>query len=128
MVQLDFKDRRPLFEQVKNKIKNLMIRGILKPDEKIPSVRELAQMLTINPNTIQKAYRELESEGFIYSVRGKGSFVTPREAAENQVRRRELMKEFKKIAGELMYVNVPMEELIDIINVIYRQKGVKLDD
>ncbi|MGI6779079.1 MAG: GntR family transcriptional regulator [Acetivibrionales bacterium] len=128
MFQLDFKDRRPLFEQIKEKIKELMINGILEPDEKIPSVRELAQYLTINPNTIQKAYRELENEGFIYSIRGRGSFVVPRDIADNQVRRQDLLREFKKIAAELMYIKVPKEELIKQINNTYLKEGVELDD
>ena len=78
MFQLNPKDHSPLYQQIKEQLKNMIISGALKSNEKIPSVRELAQMLTINPNTIQKAYKELEQEGFIYSIRAKGSFVTPR--------------------------------------------------
>ncbi|NMA15033.1 MAG: GntR family transcriptional regulator, partial [Clostridia bacterium] len=87
MFQLDFRDRRPIYEQIKDNIKELIISGILKPDERIPSIRELAQTLTINPNTIQKAYKDLEAEGFIYSVRAKGNFVAPINTAANQARR-----------------------------------------
>ena len=76
MLQLNLKGHSPLYQQIKEQMKTMIISGALKPDEKIPSVRDLAQMLTINPNTIQKAYKELEQEGFIYSVRAKGSFVT----------------------------------------------------
>jgi GntR family transcriptional regulator len=128
MFQLDFKDRRPLFEQIKEKIKELMISGVLKPDERIPSVRELAQMLTINPNTIQKAYRDLESEGFIYSIRGKGSFVAPRELASSRERQDELLKEFDRISAELMYLDLPKEQLINHINGIYCERGRILND
>ena len=81
MLHLDFRDRRPLYEQIKEKLKALIISGVLKEDEKIPSVRELAGMLTINPNTIQKAYKDLESEGYIYSQKARGSFVDPRKNA-----------------------------------------------
>ena len=77
MLQLNPKDHAPLYEQIKEQMKELIMTGVLKADEQIPSVRELAQMLTINPNTIQKAYKELEQEGFVYSIRGKGNFVTP---------------------------------------------------
>jgi len=128
MFQLDFKDRRPLFEQIKEKIKELMISGVLKPGERIPSVRELAQMLTINPNTIQKAYRDLESEGFIYSIRGKGSFVAPRELVSSRERQDELLKEFDRISAELMYLDFPKEQLINHINGIYRERGRILND
>ena len=75
MFQLDYGDSRPLYEQIHDKLKELMLRGLLPAHQQLPSVRELAAMLTVNPNTIQKAYRELETEGYIYSVRGKGNFV-----------------------------------------------------
>lgn len=75
MILLDYKDRRPIYEQVVEKLKDLMIRGILEQDVQLPSVRSLATDLSINPNTIQRAYGELERRGFIYSIKGKGSFV-----------------------------------------------------
>lgn len=75
MITLDYKDRRPLYEQVTERFQELMFRGILMPDDKMPSVRSLATDLSINPNTIQRAYTELERQGYIYSVKGKGSFV-----------------------------------------------------
>ncbi|AKL94019.1 transcriptional regulator GntR family [Clostridium aceticum] len=128
MIQLDFKDRRPLYEQIKEKIKLLIIQGVLKADEKIPSVRELALSLTINPNTIQKSYKDLEVEGFIYSVRGKGNFVAPLEHTVNPIRQEELIKELEKIVAELMYMNVSKEQLITCINTIYKKKGVSLND
>lgn len=75
MILLDYKDRRPIYEQVVEKLKDLMICGVLEQDTQLPSVRSLAMDLSINPNTIQRAYGELERRGFIYSVKGKGSFV-----------------------------------------------------
>jgi len=125
MFQLDFKDRRPLYEQIKEKIKLLIINGVMKPNEKIPSVRELAQSLTINPNTIQKSYKDLETEGFIYSIRGKGSFVTPLDNTVHQSRCKELILDFEKIAAELMYLNVPREQLISCIDAIFQKGGNK---
>ncbi|MFT9494800.1 GntR family transcriptional regulator [Anaerosolibacter sp.] len=122
MFQLDFKDRRPLYEQIKEKMKLLIINGVLRANEKIPSVRELAQTLTINPNTIQKSYKDLETEGFIYSIRGKGNFVTPLDTMINQSRCDELMVEFEKIAAELMYLHVQKEQLMACIDTIF-QKG-----
>ena len=81
MLHLDYGDHRPLYEQIKEKLKELIIGGILQEHDKIPSVRELAANLAINPNTIQKAYKDLENEGYIYSQKAKGSFVSPRENA-----------------------------------------------
>ncbi len=75
MLELDLRSRKPIYEQLIDKFKQLIIHDVLKQDEKLPSVRMLAQQLSINPNTIQKAYRELEAQGYIYSVKGKGSFV-----------------------------------------------------
>lgn len=75
MITLDYRDRRPLYEQVVERFQDLMFKGVLGQDEKMPSVRSLATDLSINPNTIQRAYAELERQGFIYSIKGKGSFV-----------------------------------------------------
>lgn len=123
MLQLDFRDHQPLHEQIKEKMKRLIISGVLKPEEQIPSVRELAQSLTVNPNTIQKAYKNLETEGYIYSVRAKGNFVAPQGRSDFHPRREALLDELKKIATELMYLHTPEEKLIRIIHAIYPQKG-----
>ncbi len=128
MFQLDLKDRRPLYEQIKEKIKELIVKGVMKPNEKIPSVRELAQWLTINPNTIQKAYKDLELEGFIYSVRAKGSFVTPLNQIDNQGKRDELIREVERIGRELIYLNIPKEDIIAKIEEIYGEKEAGPDD
>lgn len=128
MFQLDFMDRRPLYEQIKDKMKALIINGVLKANERIPSVRELAQSLTINPNTIQKAYKDLEFEGFIYSVRAKGNFVTPLENSFNQARKDELLRDLEKTAAELMYMQVKKEELISRIENVYKKKEVGSND
>lgn len=125
MFQLDFRESRPLYEQLKEKIKELIISGVLKPDDKIPSVREMAQSLTINPNTIQKAYKDLESEGFIYSVRAKGSFVSPREQAVSEVRLEELWGEMARILAELFYLNVAKEQVISFVNDSYQKRRLK---
>ena len=72
MIHLDYRDSRPIYEQVKDGFRQRIIQEIIQKDEKLPSVRELATALTINPNTIQRAYRELEQEGYVYTVPGKG--------------------------------------------------------
>lgn len=75
MIIIDYNDKRPIYEQVADKMQNLIVNGVLEPDSKLPSVRSLAVELSINPNTIQRAYSELERRGFIYSVKGRGNFV-----------------------------------------------------
>ena len=75
MILIDYKDRRPIYEQIVDKVEELIIKGVMLPDSQMPSVRALSVELAINPNTIQKAYAELERRGFLYSVKGKGSFV-----------------------------------------------------
>lgn len=121
MFQLDYLDHSPLYEQIKEKIKALIISGVLKPDEKVPSVRELAQSLTINPNTIHKAYKELELEGYIYSVRAKGSFVTPINRKVNQARKDDLLLELDRLVAELAYMNIAQGQLMARIEEIYRR-------
>jgi len=128
MFQLNLKDHSPLYQQIKEQMKTMIISGALKPDEKIPSVRDLAQMLTINPNTIQKAYKELEQEGFIYSVRAKGSFVTPRDNILKEVRINELMTNLEKTVRELIYVQVPCQQVVLYIKKLYAEEGSTADD
>ena len=90
MIHLDYKDSRPIYEQVADRLKELMILGVLEEDSQMPSVRSLATELSINPNTIQRAYAELERNGFLYSVKGRGSFVGSigklREAKQRELR------------------------------------------
>ena len=75
MITIDYKDRRPIYEQIVSSIEDLAVRGVLESDSQLPSVRQLAVELSINPNTIQRAYRQLEMEGWIATVPGKGCFV-----------------------------------------------------
>ena len=111
MININYRDTRPIYEQVKDNFRQLIISGALPPDEKMPSVRELAASLTINPNTIQRAYRELEAEGYICSVPGRGSFVCQQDAAL-EARRAELLSRFDELVGELALVGVGRDKLI----------------
>lgn len=111
MININYRDPRPIYEQVKDNFRQLIISGALPPDEKMPSVRELAASLTINPNTIQRAYRELEAEGYICSVPGRGSFVCQQDAAL-ETRRAELLSRFDELVGELALVGVGRDKLI----------------
>ncbi len=121
MIQLDLYDHRPLYEQIKEKIKELIISGVLKADEHIPSVRELAQRLAINPNTIQRAYKDLESEGYIYSIRAKGSFVSSRSYISENAQNEALKNEFDNLVKQASFLKIPKEEIIKRINAIYEE-------
>ncbi|MGI5978819.1 MAG: GntR family transcriptional regulator [Oscillospiraceae bacterium] len=103
MFSINYRDARPIYEQVKDGLRVAILTGAMQKDEKCPSVRELAGQLAINPNTIQKAYRELEAEGYIYSVPGKGNFVSEcREAMS--LRKTELYAKLDGTVTELMHV------------------------
>ena len=114
MININFRDARPIYEQVRDAFRDLIISGALPAGEKLPSVRELATTLTINPNTIQRAYRELENDGYIVSVSGKGSFVSrPNDAIE--ARKAELTTRFSALIKELKALGVGKDALIALI-------------
>ena len=121
MFQLDFGDHRPLYEQICDKIKDLIISGVLSENDKIPSVRELAASLAINPNTIQKAYKELENEGYIYSLKAKGNFVSPRQQNADAGKTEELTLSFDQLVREMKYLGTGKETLLELINEIYKE-------
>jgi GntR family transcriptional regulator len=123
MFELDLRSRKPIYEQLVDKLKELIINEVLQPDEQLPSVRTLAQQLTINPNTIQKAYRELEIHGFIYSVKGKGSFVNPNNQTKDIKKIEAVKKELEKLLLEALYLGISSEELIQFIHEINASKG-----
>ena len=110
MISLNYRDYRPIYEQIKDGLRKLIVTGAMAPDEKLTSVRSLATQLSINPNTIQRAYNELENEGYIYSVPGKGSFAAGNAGAD-EARRRELKDKVRELVAELRYLGVSQEEL-----------------
>lgn len=114
MIQLNYRDTRPFYQQIKDNVRQLVVSGALKKDEKLPSVRDMAASLAINPNTIQRAYRELESEGYIYTLSGKGTFVAEVDHS-NQFRQQELLPQFDKIVSELLYLCMPVNDLTNRI-------------
>lgn len=116
MFELDLRSRLPIYEQLVEKFKELIISEVLKRDEKLPSVRSLANELTINPNTIQKAYRELERQGYIYSILGKGNFVASVLQSGNDERLSKLKDELVKILSEAMYLGMKKEAIINIVS------------
>jgi transcriptional regulator, GntR family len=126
LIQVDVRSRVPIYEQIINSIKQMSISGVLLPDEKLPSVRELAKDMTINPNTIQKAYQELERQGIIYIKRGQGTFINPDIKAKNKEEKMANLKEIiSNIVVESIYLGISKEELIEIIKNIYEKNQVQ---
>lgn len=119
MIILDYKDRRPIYEQVAEKLEELMLLGILGENEPLPSVRSLAMELSINPNMIQRAYAELERQGYIYTVKGKGSFV-----AENSVmkekRKKDLLIQVSEVIDEAIRLGISGEEIKNMVEIQYQ--------
>lgn len=117
MIQLNYRDAKPIYEQIKDGLRKLIISNSLSANEKLPSVRELASSLAINPNTIQKAYHDLESEGYVYSVAGKGTFVAEHQG-KYTARQNELLEDFDDIVEELCFLSVKKKELIERIDTL----------
>ena len=111
MLNLDYRDARPIYEQVKDGLRRLMVTGVIQEGEKLPSVRTMAGTLAINPNTIQRAYAELEREGFIYSVAGKSSFAAAPDRADALERKSLLIDRLREIIAELRFLQVTDAEL-----------------
>jgi len=110
MLNLDYRDARPIYEQVKDGLRRLMVTGVIQEGEKLPSVRSMAATLAINPNTIQRAYEALEAEGYVCSVPGKGSFAAPNTGVD-EGRKEELLRTFDQTAGELLFLGVSAQAL-----------------
>ncbi len=111
MVLIDYKDTRPIYEQIVERFKTLILKGVMQPDEQMPSVRSLAMEQSINPNTIQKAYAELERQGFIYTVKGRGSFVLGDSSLVEQ-RRKEYLDQIIKLVKELLEIGMTKMEIV----------------
>lgn len=119
MIQLNYRDSKPIYEQVKDGFRRLIVQGVMEVDEKLPSVREMASSLAINPNTIQRAYRELEQEGYLYAVAGRGSFVAGVPKAES-ARKKELLRTFDNVVEELFYFRMEEGEIKQRVTQLYR--------
>jgi len=118
VLELDMRSRAPIYEQLVEKFKELIIKNVLKPDEKLPTVRELASQLTINPNTVQKAYRELEHLGFIYSLPGKGNFVKAAAQEHSRLRLKELEDELNRTVAEMLYLGKSGQDILSLVAAI----------
>lgn len=118
MILLDYRDKRPIYEQVVEKLERLIISGGLEPLTRMPSVRSLALELSVNPNTIQRAYAQLEQDGYLYTVSGRGSFVT----AENEWRENKqskVLKEWQDITRQAKEMGITRQQLAESLRKIY---------
>ncbi len=122
MISLNYRDARPIYEQVKDGLRHLVVTGGLQAGDKLPSVRALATALAINPNTIQRAYESLESEGYLYTVAGKGSFASPQDGVD-PARREALLVQFDTSAAELLFLGMTAEELARRLRRAERPQG-----
>jgi GntR family transcriptional regulator len=111
LIQLDYTDGRPIYEQIKDGIKKLILMNVLMPDEKLQSVRSLAMDLSTNPNTVQRAYSDLEREGYIYTVPGKGNFVRKNVNLKSE-KARELRTEIEDILKQADELGIDRYELL----------------
>lgn len=121
MININYRDPRPVYEQVSDGFKKLIVTGAIKKDEKMPSVRELASSYAINPNTIQRAYRDLENEGYIYSVPGKGSFaVDMKEISEKHLK--EIYDRLDTLLSDFDVAGESREHIADYV--LYGRNGI----
>lgn len=121
MIVLDYQDRRPLYEQVTEKFRTLIYQGVLPADSRIPSVRQLAMELSINPNTIQRAYMVLEQEGLIYPVKGKGNFVADTQKIQEESKEN-FRQEFLELVRKGNHTGFEEEELIALVQRGYKEE------
>lgn len=114
MIHIDYKDSRPLYEQISNKIGVLILHGVFEADSQLPSVRNLAIELAINPNTIQKAYADLERKGYIYSVKGKGNFVSDTAKIQEE-KKLDIIEKIKELIKEANELGIGIEEMQSVL-------------
>lgn len=115
MINIDYKNRKPIYEQLVDNIKALVLTGVLERDEQLPSIRQLATDLAINPNTIQKAYAELERQGITYSLKGRGCFVASNINVLRDDKCEQLYRELVNIINELQSLGASNAEILGYV-------------
>lgn len=125
MLKVDPRSSTPIYEQIELGIKELILKGALQGGDKIPSVREMAGILTINPNTISKAYGELERDGIIETLRGKGTFVVDNfKSKVDENKMQHISEELKKIILEASYNGMNKDSFVELALKIFSELGV----
>ena len=122
LISVDLRSRTPIFEQIVACVEELVLRGIMKSDEQLPSVRSLASELGINPNTIQKAYAELENRGIIYSLNARGSFVSSEIGELRERSRAQLLKTVKENFQEAIKRKISKSDIEALLNEVWGDK------
>ena len=115
MITVDLRSRKPIYEQIVDNVKSLVLSGLLKPDEQLPAVRKLAVDLTINPNTIQKAYTILEAQQIVYSIPGRGIFISGRLDDLLSVKRLEIITSLRSQLEEASSLGISKDEIISLV-------------
>ena len=129
MIMIDYRSRKPIYEQIIENVKGLIVSGVLERDTQLPSVRQLARELAINPNTIQKAYAELERQGVIYSLKGRGSFVGSSLQELRSIQQTELLNQIAHISTELCRLEVTQDDVCAVVQQAYQtQKEAEAHD
>ncbi len=126
MIKLDYKNPKPLHEQISSGFKELIMCGALNADEQLPSVRDLSVELTVNPNTVQRAYKSLEAEGVVYSIRGKGSFVAHTPEADKRTLEN-LYSTFEEAARQLAFFGEDKSRLDGVVRKVFEER-VNIND
>ena len=122
MLSIDYKNPKSIHEQIEDGIKELIVNGVLKENEKIPSVRELSVSLTVNPNTVQRAYKELELTGCIYSIKGKGNFVSPLSRIKDEADTNSLYEALDSVVRELKFLKEDRKKIEEVIENIFKEE------
>ncbi len=125
LITVDLRDRKQLYEQIVDNVKTLILTGDMAPNEKLPSVRSLARELGINPNTIQKAYTELERQGVIISLPGRGSVITPETEGVRMRQRQQLGANLGAIASQAALIGMTREEFIVMADPAWQKKSAE---
>lgn len=120
MIFIDYNDKRPIYEQIIDRFQTLIVNGALEPNMQLPSVRSLAIELSINANTIQRAYSELEREGFIYSVKGRGNFVRDNKSLAEKQKNKMLM-DLKSQIEICKAFGIEQEEILSYVSELYTE-------
>ena len=130
MIDIDATSSTPIYAQIVRGMKEGILKGILEPGEKLPSVRDMAKMMTLNPNTVQKAYKELEREKVVVTVRGRGTFISEEyKPRKDEHKLSEVKETFKKGIIEAFYMGFGKEELIDFVkNLVEEMEGLGGND
>lgn len=123
MIIIDYKDRRPIYEQVMERFEELILKGVLEPQSQMPSVRSLAMELSINPNTIQRAYMEMERKGLIYTVKGRGSFIADSEHLL-EIKKAEVLVAMDNIIKEAREVGISQEDILNKVTRGYMKEAI----